>query len=108
MLGHSLRDLLRNGSRTLASVVGVALGVGLFAGIAFFVDASTASMTSRAIAPVPIDMQAVLDAPLAAGITLQESVAGPPSLAAGGTATVTLRVTNLAGPPATGVVVRDE
>ncbi|HEY7202378.1 MAG TPA: hypothetical protein VIC57_19320, partial [Candidatus Dormibacteraeota bacterium] len=48
MLRHSLRDLLRNGSRTLAS------------------------------------------------------------LASGGTATVTLRVTNLAGLPATGVVVRDE
>lgn len=108
MLGYSLRDLLRNGSRTLSSVVGVALGVGLFAGIAFFVDASAASMTRRAIAPVPIDMQAVLNAPLAAGITLEESVGGPPSLAAGATATVTLRVTNRTGLPATGVVVRDE
>ena len=39
MIGYSLRDVLRNGRRTLASVVGVALGVGLFASIVFFIDA---------------------------------------------------------------------
>ncbi len=66
MLSYVLRDLLRNPRRTLASVAGVALGVGLFSGIAFFVDSSSSQMTARAIAPVVIDMQAGLIRPLAA------------------------------------------
>src|SRR5207302_4867266 len=105
---YSLRDLVRNGRRTLASVVGVALGVGLFSSIAFFVDGSARSMTSRAVATVPLDMQAMLNAPLAANLTLRESVAGPASLAAGQAATVTLTVTNQGGRDASGVVVKDE
>jgi putative ABC transport system permease protein len=108
VLRYSLRDLARNGRRTLASVVGVALGVGLFASIGFFIDGSAASMTSRAVAAVPLDMQAVLNAPLAAGVALKESVAGPASPAAGQTVTITLTVTNLTGRNASGVVVRDE
>ncbi|MDQ6720590.1 MAG: FtsX-like permease family protein [Candidatus Dormibacteraeota bacterium] len=66
MLRYALRDLWRNPRRTLASVVGVALAVGLFSGIAFFVDSSAATMTSHAIAPVAIDMQAELARPLTA------------------------------------------
>lgn len=66
MLSYVLRDLVRNPRRTLASVSGVALAVGLFSGIAFFVDSSSSQMTSRAIAPVTIDMQAGLIRPLAA------------------------------------------
>ncbi|HEV3124017.1 MAG TPA: ABC transporter permease [Candidatus Dormibacteraeota bacterium] len=64
MLAYVLRDLLRNPRRTLASVAGVALAVGLLSAIAFFVDASSAQMTTRAISPVTIDMQAVVTAPL--------------------------------------------
>jgi putative ABC transport system permease protein len=64
MLAYSLRDLLREPRRALASVLGVALGVGLFAAIVLFVDASSATMTARAIAPLPLDMQAVLSSPL--------------------------------------------
>ena len=108
MLRHSLRDLVRNGRRTLASVVGVALGVGLFSSIAFFVDGSARSMTGRAVATVPLDMQAMLNAPLAASLTLRESVSGPTSLAAGQTATITLKVTNLGSQNASGVVIKDE
>ncbi len=108
MFSYSLRGLVRNPRRTLASVVGVALGVGLFASIAFFVDSSAASMTRRAIAPLPLDMRVVLNSPLASAITLKETVAGPPALAPAQTATVTLAVTNEGTRPATGVVVKDE
>src|ERR1700716_4048850 len=66
VLRYVLRGLLRNPRSTLASVVGIALAVGLFSGIAFFVDSSSAQMTARAIAPVVIDMQAGLIRPLAA------------------------------------------
>src|ERR1700674_1530832 len=75
VLRYSLRDLIRNPRRTLASVVGVALAVGLFSSTAFFVDGSAARMTERAIAPVAIDMQAGLTSPLsttADGITLDQ------------------------------------
>jgi hypothetical protein len=42
LLSFTLRDLLRNPRRTLASVTGVALTVGLFSGIVSFVDSSVA------------------------------------------------------------------
>jgi len=64
VLRYVLKDLLRNPRRTLASVAGVALAVGLFSGVAFFVDSSASQMTARAIAPVAIDMQAGLTQPL--------------------------------------------
>src|SRR6202171_2362210 len=107
MLKSSLRDLTRNPRRTLASVVGVALAVGLFSSTAFFVDGSASRMTERAIAPVAIDLQADLTAPLASSLTLAESISGGPALAAGQTATVTLVVTNTSGLPATALVVQD-
>ncbi|HKV30002.1 MAG TPA: FtsX-like permease family protein, partial [Candidatus Dormibacteraeota bacterium] len=64
MLSYTLRDLWRNPRRTIASVAGVVLAVGLFSGIAFFVDSSASSMTAHAIAPVALDMQVDLIAPL--------------------------------------------
>lgn len=108
MLSYSLRDLLRNGRRTLASVVGVALGVGLFASITFFVDGSSATMTERAIAPLPVDMQVEMTSPLASNISLKETLAGAPSLAAGQRATVTLTATNESDRPTNDVVIKDE
>jgi len=107
VLNYSLRDLVRNPRRTLASVAGVALGVGLFSSTAFFVDASAARMTERAITPVAIDMQAGLTSPLGSALTLAESIAGGPSLAAGQSVPVTILVTNTSDRPATGLVVRD-
>lgn len=107
MLSYSLRELLRNPRRTLASVSGVMLGVGLFTSISFFVDSSAATMTKRAIAPVPIDMTAALTSPLASTITLKETVAAA-ALAAGQTTTITLTATNTGKRPATGVVIKDE
>ena len=56
-------DLVRNPRRTLSTVIGVMLGIGLTSAILFFVDGLSASMTQRAVAPLPIDMQRVLTEP---------------------------------------------
>lgn len=107
MFSYALRDLLRNPRRTLASVTGVALAVGLFASITFLVDASAARMTERAIAPVAIDMQAGLSSPLTSPLGLTESLDGGASLAAGQMVTVTLVAVNNSYRPMTGLVLRD-
>ena len=74
MLSYVRRDLLRNPRRTLASLAGVALGVGLFSGVLFFIDGSGASMTKRAIAPLTLDMQRVLTSPLGGDLRFAERV----------------------------------
>ena len=63
-LGYVWRDLVRNPRRTLASLAGVVLGVGLFSAVLFFIDGSGATMTKRALAPLALDMQRVLTSPL--------------------------------------------
>jgi len=108
VLSYALRDLVRNPRRTLASLTGVALAVALFSSITFFVDSSAARMTERAIAPVVIDMQAGLTAPLASPLGLTEKLDGGASLATGQTTTVTLTAVNGSTRPMTGVVFRDE
>jgi putative ABC transport system permease protein len=107
MLGYVVRDLLRNPRRTLASVAGVALAVGLLSGIAFFVDASSAQMTARAIAPVNVDMQAGLSAPLASPLTLSAGASPSGRIGAGQPVTVALTVTNTGSAPETGVQLAD-
>ena len=57
---YVLADLTRNPRRTLSTMLGVTLGVGLFCGILFFVDGLSASMTQRAVAPLTIDMQRIV------------------------------------------------
>ena len=73
------RDLVRNPRRSLATLAGITLGVGLFSAVLFFIDGSSASMTQRAIAPLPLDMQRVLTAPLGEQLRLTERItpAGP-------------------------------
>src|ERR1700730_9466251 len=105
LLSYVLRDLLRNPRRTVASVAGVALAVGLFSGIAFFVDSSASQMTRRAIAPVTIDLQAGITRPLAAPISIVESVTPAPPLSAAQQVDVSLVVSNNGSLPATSVVV---
>ncbi len=65
MLSYSLRGLVRQPLRTLASLAGVAFAVALLASVAVFVDGSASAMTARALAPVAIDLQVALTAPLA-------------------------------------------
>ncbi len=101
------RELLRNPRRTVASLMGVILGVGLFSGVLFFIDGSGASMTKRALAPLALDVQVVLNSPLGSGVTLSEQVVAPHPLAAGQRARVVLTVRNTAGAPANEVVVAD-
>jgi putative ABC transport system permease protein len=107
LLSFTLRDLVRNPRRTLASVVGVGLAVGLFSGIVFFVDSSAASMTQRAVAPVAIDMEAGLTSPLASPLAVTEALSAT-SLTPGQAVTVTLTVTNTGSRPFTSLVMKDE
>lgn len=72
MLAYVMRDLWRNPRRTLAAMVGTTLGVGLFCAVLFFVDASGATMTARAIAPLTLDLQSVLESPLGRRIRRSE------------------------------------
>jgi putative ABC transport system permease protein len=68
---YAWRELVRNPRRTLAAMAGVALGVGLFSAVLFFIDGSGATMTARALAPLALDMQRVLTAPLGSGLRLR-------------------------------------
>jgi putative ABC transport system permease protein len=102
------RDLVRNPRRTLASLVGVILGIGLFSGVLFFIDGSSATMTQRAIEPLALDMQRVLTSPLSGGLSLKERVSPSGSLQRGQRARITLTVINDGLEPANEVVVNDE
>src|SRR4051794_29046084 len=107
MLRYVWHDLVRNRRRTVASLVGVILGVGLFSGVLFFIDGSGATMTKRAIAPLALDMQRVLTKPLGGGLRLQERL-NDRSLKADQATRVTLTVTNSSPVRANEVVVNDE
>ena len=108
MRRYVVRSLVRNPRRTLASLSGVAIGVGLFSGVLFFVDASTATLTERAVAPLALDMQRVLSAPLGRRLVLDEKVSGPSELKTGQEVRITLTLVNQGAEPANEVVVRDE
>ncbi len=108
MLSYVRRDLLRNPRRTLASLVGVMLGVGLFSGVLFFIDGSGASMTKRAIAPLALDMQRVLTSPLGGDLGFTERISSPPELRPAQRARITLTVTNRRSEPANEVVINGE
>jgi putative ABC transport system permease protein len=107
VLRYVWRDLLHNPRRTLASVVGVTLGVGLFSGVLFFMDGSGATMTKRAIAPLALDIQRVLTSTPGGGLRLTEQLAAPAALSLGQEATITLTVTNDGAAEANEVVVSD-
>lgn len=105
---YVVRELVRNPRRALAAGVGVVLGVGLFSGVLFFVAGSGASMTKRALAPLALDMQRVLAAPLGAALSFSERRSADGRLARGDRVTVTLLVRNTGGVPANEVVVNGE
>jgi putative ABC transport system permease protein len=106
VLRYVWRDLLHNPRRTLASLVGVTLGVGLFSSVLFFIDGSGATMTQRAIAPLALDMQRVLTSPPGGGLRLTEQLSAQ-TLGPGQEATLTLTVTNEGAAPTNEVVVSD-
>lgn len=56
ILSYAWKLVTRNPRRTLTYLFGLALAVGLFSGILFFVDVTARQMTATAIAPVKIDI----------------------------------------------------
>jgi putative ABC transport system permease protein len=108
MIGRYVwRDLRRNPRRTLTALAGMTLGIGLFSAVLFFIDGSSATMTARAIAPIPVDMQRVLADPLGNKVRLTEQIT-PERLQPGQRGHVTLVLANNSSHPANEVVVRDE
>jgi uncharacterized repeat protein (TIGR01451 family) len=101
------RDLRRNPRRSLTALAGMTLGIGLFSAVLFFIDGSSATMTARAIAPIPIDMQRLLSDPLGNRVRLTEQIT-PSQLEPGQHGHVTLILANNSSHPANEVVVRDE
>ena len=103
---YVVADLVRNPRRTLSTMVGVALGVGLFCGVLFFVDGLSASMTQRAVAPLPIDIQRIVTERIGGALTLGQRFETPGPLAAGGRSRVLLDVHNPSAFAAHEVTVR--
>ena len=62
-LSYAWHLVLRNPRRTATYLFGLALAVGLFAGILFFVDVTTRQMTETALTPVRIDLIAHATSP---------------------------------------------
>ena len=63
ILPYAWRLVTRNGHRTGTYLFGLALAVGLFTGILFFVDVTARQMTETALAPVKLDLIAHATAP---------------------------------------------
>ena len=85
------------------------LGIALFSAVLFFADGSRATMTRRALAPLALDMQRVLSAPLGNRLRFEQRVvASPAGLEEGETATIALTVSNRDTVGANEVVVNDE
>ncbi len=101
------RDLRRNPRRSLTALAGMTLGIGLFSAVLFFIDGSSATMTARAIAPIPIDMQRLVSDPLGNQVRLTEEIT-PSRLQPGQRGHVTLVLANNSSHPANEVVIRDE
>lgn len=59
----AMRTVLRSPRRLLIGLLGVAVPVALFAATGFFVDTSAQKMTTQALTPVQIDMQALVTSP---------------------------------------------
>jgi hypothetical protein len=90
---YVVADLIRNPRRTLSAIVGVTLGVGLFCGVLFFIDGLSASMTARAVAPLPIDIQRIVTERVGGALTLSQTFDSS-SVAAGERVQVRLEVHN--------------
>jgi putative ABC transport system permease protein len=103
---YVLADLVRNPRRTLSTMIGVTLGVGLFCGVLFFVDGLSASMTQRAVAPLPIDMQRIVTERVGGALTLAQRFDPNGAITTGQRATVTLELRNPSAVTAHEVTIR--
>ena len=99
-------DLIRNPRRTLSTMIGVILGVGLACAILFFVDGLSSSMTERAVSPLPIDIQLVQTDPVSGDTRLALEVEPTGAATPGDVINVRLTVRNQGKTPANEVVVR--
>jgi putative ABC transport system permease protein len=99
-------DLLRNRWRTLSTVTGVTLGVGLFCGVLFFIDGLSASMTQRATAPLAVDMQRIVNQRTGGSLELVQRTDPAGVVEEGTSVTVELIVTNGGEFPANELTVR--
>lgn len=109
MQSYVVLDLVRNPRRTLSTMVGVILGVGLFCGVLFFVDGLSASMTQRAVAPLPLDMQRIVTDRVGATLEFDQTVTPlgiPEGAAEGEQWSVRLKLTNPGRTDANEVTVR--
>lgn len=105
LVRYVIADLVRNPRRTLSTIAGVILGVGLFCGVLFFIDGLSASMTQRAVAPLAIDMQRIVTEKVGADVTLTQS-SDPAQLNGGEQAEIVLTVVNEGSFAANEVTVR--
>ena len=106
LVRYVLADLLRNPRRTLSTMVGVTLGVGLFCGVLFFVDGLSSSMTQRAVAPLPIDMQLIVTQPIGASLSMTQASEPSGQLPASGDVSIILEIVNTGEVEAHDVTVR--
>ena len=106
LASYVVADLVRNPRRTLSTMVGVTLGVGLFCGVLFFVDGLSASMTQRAVAPLPIDMQRIVTGRTGVDLVLTQSFNPGGTVTTGDRAQVQLELHNNGSVPANEVTVR--
>lgn len=105
---YVLADLVRNPRRSLSTMVGVALGVGLFCGVLFFVDGLSASMTQRAVAPLAVDMQRIVTQPSGTSLTMTQTITPLGQRSAGERVTVNLQATNDGELATNEVVIRSQ
>ena len=103
---YVLADLVRNPRRTLSTMLGVTLGVGLFCSILFFIDGLSASMTQRAVAPLSIDMQRIVTERVGGAVALAQRFDHPTAAKRGDRVRIGLEVHNPSDVAANEVTVR--
>ena len=108
LASYVVADLVRNPRRTLSTMVGVVLGVGLFCGVLFFIDGLSASMTQRAVAPLPLDMQRIVTERVGGTIVLSQTFQTPGALPPGARSRVRLELRNTSDVAANEVTLRSQ
>lgn len=106
LTSYVVAELLRVPRRTLSTMAGVMLGVGLFCGVLFFVDGLSASMTQRAVAPLAIDMQRIVADRVGGDLLLTQDYEPTGDLMIGEQTAVVLEIRNESELPANEVTVR--